>query len=145
MVDINENELSESIELMYFAYRRFTEEPDRILKKRGLNRVHHRILYFVGRYPAASVNRLLETLQTSKQAVNLPLRQLIEMNLIVSRKSLLDKRVKELTLTVQGRSLERRLTATQTRLFQQVFAESGKRQFREWKQTMTRMGMHETL
>ena len=44
-------DLRPSIELFYFAYRAFTSRPDRILAQRGLGRVHHRILYFVGRNP----------------------------------------------------------------------------------------------
>jgi hypothetical protein len=49
-----QRQLQEAIELLYFGYRAFTDRPDRILGQRGLNRVHHRILYFVGRNPDAS-------------------------------------------------------------------------------------------
>ena len=52
MIDLKrQEELRASIEIFYFAYRAFTARPDRILKQRGLGRVHHRILYFVGRNP----------------------------------------------------------------------------------------------
>ena len=44
-----EAQLRDAIEHFYFAYRAFTAKPDRILEQRGLGRVHHRILYFVGR------------------------------------------------------------------------------------------------
>ena len=48
------------IEAFYFAYRAFTRVADDILESRGLNRVHHRILYFVGRHPGITVGELLE-------------------------------------------------------------------------------------
>ena len=67
---------------MYFSYRAFTKEPDKLLAKRGLNRVHHRVLYFVGRNPGIAVNELLTILDVSKQALNQPMRQLLEMRLI---------------------------------------------------------------
>ena len=85
MIDLNaERELRSSIELFYYAYRAFTSGPDHILERRGLARVHHRILYFVGRNPAITVNSLLATLRVSKQALNAPLRQLLAMKLIAA-------------------------------------------------------------
>ena len=59
MVDLNrEADLREAIERLYFGYRAFTGPPDRILERRGLGRVHHRILYFVGRRRGVSVKGL---------------------------------------------------------------------------------------
>ena len=76
------DELHEAIELFYFAYRAFTDRPDRILERRGLGRMHHRILYFIGSRAGISVGGLLAVLAISKQALNGPLRQLIEMKLV---------------------------------------------------------------
>ena len=84
MVDPRQDELREAIELLYFAYRAFTDQPDRILEGRGLGRMHHRILYFIGRNPGISIGGLLGVLAISKQALNAPLRQLIEMKLVAS-------------------------------------------------------------
>ncbi len=52
----NEEHLREAIEALYFGYRAFTAGPDRILEQLGLGRVHHRILYFIGRNDAISVS-----------------------------------------------------------------------------------------
>ncbi len=108
-------ELRHAIELFYFGYREFTAGPDRILAQKGLNRVHHRILYFVGRNPDIHVTGLLEILAVSKQALNAPLRQLVEMKLVEDRPSPDDKRVKKLRLTRAGEVLEGKLTETQMR------------------------------
>jgi DNA-binding MarR family transcriptional regulator len=113
------------IELMFFAYREFTDRPDRILERRGLGRVHHRILYFVGRNPGISVGRLLEVLSVTKQALNAPLRQLAEMKLVALSPDLGDRRVKRLALTAEGRALEGELTGTQMQLLQAAFETAG--------------------
>ncbi|MEN9560511.1 MAG: hypothetical protein RLZZ502_1722, partial [Pseudomonadota bacterium] len=39
---MNQEQLLLGIEAFYFAYRHFTERPDKILAARGLSRVHHR-------------------------------------------------------------------------------------------------------
>ena len=54
-----ERELDEAWELMHFALRAVVARPDQMLEKRGLSRVHHRILFFVARQPDLSVNQLL--------------------------------------------------------------------------------------
>ncbi len=126
-----------AIELLFFSYRAFTRGPDQILAKRGLNRVHHRILYFVAREPGLSVNDLLAVLAISKQALHIPLRQLVSMDLIKNDKSKLDGRVRELRLTASGKRLENRLTGTQILQLESVFAEAGPEAEKAWRKTMT--------
>lgn len=140
MVDINdEDALLEAIELLYFGYRNFTTGPDRILEQRGLGRMHHRILYFVGRNDAISVSSLLDVLAISKQALNAPLRQLVSMGLISNRPAEHDRRVKELRLTADGRRLERRLTGTQLRHLTAVFDAAGDAATEGWRHVMRRL------
>lgn len=137
MVDPNAPaELQASIELFYFAYRAFTSRPDHILEKRGLGRVHHRILYFVGRNQSITVNALLATLKVSKQALNTPLRQLIEMKLVSVALAEHDRRVKQLSLTADGRRLEAQLTATQVKHLADAFAAAGEDAARGWRKVM---------
>lgn len=128
-----------SIELFYFAYRSFTARPDKVLEQRGLSRVHHRILYFVGRKPALAVSALQETLRISKQALNAPLRQLIEMKLIAVCPAPGDKRVKQLSLTEEGLHLEQQLTATQIRQFTAAFEAAGAQGATGWREVMLKM------
>jgi DNA-binding MarR family transcriptional regulator len=140
MVDLNrEAALQEAIELLYFGYRAFTDRPDRILGQRGLNRVHHRILYFVGRNPDVSVNALLDILEVSKQALNGPLRQLVEMGLVAMRLAGHDRRVKELRLTYDGEKLEARLSGTQRKQLAEVFDAAGTAAEAGWRQVMRRL------
>lgn len=131
-----ESESREAIELLYRGYRAFTAGPDRILQKRGLNRAHHRILYFVGRAPGLSVSDLLQALAISKQALHEPLRQLVAMSLVTRRKSTADARVKQLELTASGRRLEARLTGVQSELLGDVFDAAGADAEDAWRLVM---------
>ena len=138
MVDLHagrEEKLREAIELFYFAYRAFTDGPDHILEERGLGRVHHRILYFVGRNPQTTVNALLEILDVSKQALHAPLRQLVEGQLVVMQPDQNDRRYKRLSLTNEGKKLEARLTGAQVKLLGAVFT-AGTRSQAAWKTVM---------
>lgn len=117
--------LREAIEQLYFAYRAFTAPPDRILQQRGLGRVHHRILYFVGHRPGITVNGLCQTLAVTKQALHAPLRHLLSQGLVTMQPAAHDRRVRCLELTPAGRALEARLTATQLELLRAAFAAAG--------------------
>jgi DNA-binding MarR family transcriptional regulator len=142
MLDLHagrEEKLREAIELFYFAYRAFTDGPDHMLEERGLGRVHHRILYFVGRNPRTTVNALLEILDVSKQALHAPLRQLVEGQLVVMQADEKDRRYKRLTLTTDGRKLEARLTGAQMKLLGAVFTVTGDRAQAAWKTVMREM------
>ena len=131
-----EDALRLAIEQFYFGYRAFTVPPDRILEQRGLGRVHHRILYFVGRNPQLSVNALLNMLSVSKQALNAPLRQLIEMRLVAMDTAEHDGRVRQLSLTASGAKLEAQLTGTQMKQLQSVFDQAGAKAETGWHQVM---------
>jgi len=140
MIDpIRSEELRSAIELLYFAYRGFTERPDRILERRGLGRVHHRILYFIGRRPDVSVRGLLDLLVVSKQALNAPLRQLIEMNLVTAVADPADRRLKKLRLTTDGQRLEAELTGAQMSHLQTAFEHAGLDHERGWRSVMVQL------
>jgi DNA-binding MarR family transcriptional regulator len=134
-----EEALRLAIEQFYFGYRAFTNPPDRILDQRGLGRVHHRILYFVGRNPKISVNELLNLLNVSKQALNAPLRQLIEMSLIAMDTAEHDRRVRQLSLSANGSKLEAQLTGTQMKQLQSVFEQAGADAEAGWHRVMSKM------
>ena len=140
MVDQNnQNSLNAALELFHFAFRAFTSGPDTILAEQGLARVHHRILYFVGRNPAISVNALLKILGVSKQALNGPLRALKELDLIAANADEFDKRIKRLTLTSSGQVLENRLSQSQRELMTQVFSDAGSDAEQQWRTIMQKL------
>lgn len=131
-----ESELNQALELFHFAFRAFTAKPDQLLEARGLQRVHHRILYFVGRNPDIRVSGLLSILGVSKQALHAPLRQLLAMSLIADSPDAIDKRGKCLSLTAEGQKLEAALSGAQRKLLAQVFERAGVDSESAWRAVM---------
>lgn len=105
--------LAQTIELMFFAYRDFTSDPDAILAERGFGRAHHRVLHFVSRYPGLRVADLLEILKITKQSLARVLKQLIEEGFIEQRSGPVDRRERLLYTTEAGSRLARKLMEPQ--------------------------------
>ena len=80
-----EDELRHGIELLYYAYRDFTAEPDAMLARYGFGRAHHRVIYFVGRYPQLTVTELLGILRITKQSLSRVLGQLVRQGFILQK------------------------------------------------------------
>ena len=80
-----EAKLLEFAELLFFAYRDFTRDPDAILKDFGFGRAHHRVLHFVNRHSGLRVADLLEILTITKQSLCRVLKQLIDKGYIVQQ------------------------------------------------------------
>ncbi|HAQ27309.1 MarR family winged helix-turn-helix transcriptional regulator [Stutzerimonas nitrititolerans] len=120
------------MERFFLGYQAFTAKPDEMLARRGLSRVHHRILFFIASYPDLSVKQLLGYLGVSKQALNTPLRQLIEMHLVESLTAEDDKRKRMLRFTREGAKLEQALRREQIRLIEKAFNEAGEEAVSGW-------------
>jgi len=103
------------IELLFFAYRDFTSDPDEILSGYGFGRAHHRVLHFVNRMPGLTVAELLEVLQITKQSLSRVLKQLIDTDHVVQVQGLKDRRQRELYPTGRGRELALALARPQSR------------------------------
>lgn len=132
----DEQKLNEVLQLFYFSYRTFTEKPDQIIEKYGIQRVHHRILYFIARVPGITVNELLSVLEVSKQALNLPLRQLQDKGFIQTVQAVFDKRYKKLYLTEKGQGLESRLSTVQREQMKTIFNNLSGRHQEDWTDVM---------
>lgn len=110
---LTDEQLRKGTEAMFFAYRGFTADPDRILAERGYGRAHHRAVHFIHRSPGTTVNNLLNILGVTKQSLNRVLRTLIEDGLVSSTIGQKDKRERHLHLTPMGVALERSLSDAQ--------------------------------
>ena len=110
---LTDEQLRKGIEAMFFAYRGFTADPDRILGEYGYGRAHHRAVHFINRSPGTKVNNLLGILGVTKQSLNRVLRAVIEDGLVESRVGTRDKRERHLFLTEAGAALERALSDAQ--------------------------------
>lgn len=122
---LREEELRQALELLFYAYRDFTAEPDAILARYGFGRAHHRVIYFVNRKPGTSVGELLGILRITKQSLSRVLGQLVREGFIVHEIDPGDRRRRRLSLTHKGRELERLLTETQCRLIARAYRDAG--------------------
>jgi DNA-binding MarR family transcriptional regulator len=122
---LTDEQLRKAIEAMFFAYRGFTADPDRILEARGYGRAHHRAIHFINRSPGTTVNNLLSILGVTKQSLNRVLRRLIEDGLVESRVGTTDKRERHLRLTEAGEALERELSDAQRDRMRKAFRGAG--------------------
>ncbi len=122
---LREEELRQAMELLFFAYRDFTAEPDQILTRYRFGRAHHRVIYFVGRHPAITVSDLLQILGITKQSLSRVLGQLIRDGFIVQSQGTKDRRQRLLNLTEKGRELERLLSQSQRTRIANAFRDAG--------------------
>ncbi|OLS63612.1 MarR family winged helix-turn-helix transcriptional regulator [Pseudomonas putida] len=133
MIDLKNTAAQQmAMEAFFFGYLAFTGKADEMLERRGLSRVHQRIVFFIARYPNLSVKELLGVLGVSKQALNTPLRQLMEMHLVNSVASESDKRKRLLELTAEGVKLEQMLRKEQVKLLERAFDEAGEEAVMGW-------------
>ncbi len=107
---LREEDLRQTIELLFFAYRDFTEGPDKILAEVGFGRAHHRVINFVFRNEGISVTELLRILKITKQSLSRVLTQLVNDGYIDQIQGTKDRRQKRLYLTEKGLSLEKKLS-----------------------------------
>jgi DNA-binding MarR family transcriptional regulator len=120
-----EEEVRQGIELLFFAYRDFTAEPDAILERYGFGRAHHRVIHFVGRHPQMTVSELLGILRITKQSLSRVLGQLVRQEFILQRPGSLDRRQRLLELTPKGRELERQLSEPQRARISNAYSNAG--------------------
>lgn len=122
---LTDEQLRQGIEAMFFAYRGFTADPDRILTELAYGRAHHRAIHFINRAPGTTVNNLLAILGVTKQSLNRVLRTLIEDGLVESRVGTVDKRERHLFLTAKGETLEATLSDAQRARMRAAYKDAG--------------------
>src|SRR6516162_2920643 len=120
-----EDEVWQGIELLFFAYRDFTAEPDAILAQYAFGRAHHRVIHFVGRHPQMTVGELLAILHITKQSLSRVLGQLVRQEFIVQQPGPHDRRQRLLELTAKGRDLERQLSKPQRARVANAYQQAG--------------------
>jgi len=122
---LREEELRQGIELIFYAYRDFTAEPDAILARFKFGRAHHRVIYFVGRNPGITVSELLGILRITKQSLSRVLGQLVRDGFVIQKAGDRDRRQRLLELTPKGGELERQLSESQRQRIARAYREAG--------------------
>jgi DNA-binding MarR family transcriptional regulator len=124
-LELSPEALRRAMELLFYAYRDITAEPDRRLAAYGLGRAHHRAIHFVRRTPGMTVAELLVVLRVTKQSLARVLRQLVDRGLVVQRTDSEDRRRRRLYLTGTGRALENLVSTPQQECLSRAFRAAG--------------------
>lgn len=122
---LREEEMRLAQDLLFFAYRDFTNAADVILEELELGRAHHRALHFIGRNPGITVSELLAILRITKQSLARVLGTLLEQGYVAQAPGRTDRRQRLLTLTQAGQALERRLFERQRERLLAAYREAG--------------------
>jgi DNA-binding MarR family transcriptional regulator len=122
---LREEELTDGIELFFFAGRDFAKALDARLAELGLGRAHHRALHFVARHPGLPVSDLLSILGITKQSLSRVVKNLTEAGYLVQAQGSRDRRQRLLRLTAKGEAVESELTALQRARFARAYREAG--------------------
>ncbi len=142
---LTDEQLQQGIEAMFFAYRGFTADPDRILEElnrdraHNYGRAHHRAVHFIGRAPGTNVNNLLQILGVTKQSLNRVLRTLMDDGLVESKVGKNDRRERHLYLTETGAELERALSEVQRARMRDAYRAAGPEAVRGFRQVLEAM------
>ncbi|HET6309357.1 MAG TPA: MarR family transcriptional regulator [Rhodopila sp.] len=113
VVDLGDAEMRLAQDLLFFAYRDFTNVADQVLDELGLGRAHHRALHYIGRNPGITVSGLLAILRITKQSLARVLNALVDQGYVAQAPGFEDRRLRLLTLTGKGQALEQRLFQVQ--------------------------------
>lgn len=122
---LREEEIRAAQDLLFFAYRDFTNAADVILEELELGRAHHRALHFIGRNPGIAVGDLLALLRITKQSLARVLTTLVDSGYVAQAQGRADRRQRLLTLTATGQALERRLFERQRERLVTAYREAG--------------------
>ena len=114
------------IELLFFAYRDFVSDPDKLLTELGFGRAHHRVVHFAGRDPGMTVAQLLDILRITKQSLGRVLKDLIDKNYVYQKEGGSDRRQRLLYLTPRGEHLRQQLLAPQMARIRRAMEQSGR-------------------
>jgi DNA-binding MarR family transcriptional regulator len=136
---LTDEQLRKGIEAMFFAYRGFTADPDRILEGMDYGRAHHRALHFIHRSPGTTVSNLLSILGVTKQSLNRVLRTLVEDGLVEQRVGRQDRRERHLHLTDKGAALERELSDAQRARMRAAYRAAGPQAVQGFRQVLEAM------
>ena len=122
---LREEELTDGVELFFFASRDVGRSLDTALVRLGLGRAHARAIHFIARHPGMSVSDILGILAITKQSLGRVLKDLQARGLISQATGQKDRRQRLVQLTESGREVAQELATLQRALFARAFRSAG--------------------
>lgn len=136
---LKDEELSDGIELFFFANRDFSRAVDRYLEQHDLGRAHFRALYFVSRRPNMPVTDLIGILGITKQSLNRVLKTLLDKDFLTLTPGTRDRRQRLLNLTEAGRALSEQLAQAQRAKFAAAYRDAGPEAVMGFRRVLTNL------
>ena len=102
---LRDDQIKDFIELIFYAYKKTSSDPIKILKKYSFGTAHHRAILLIERHEGISVSQLLARLQVTKQSINRVLKDLTKNKIIIQKKGDLDGRQSLIYLNENGKKL----------------------------------------
>ncbi|WP_158965189.1 MarR family winged helix-turn-helix transcriptional regulator [Chachezhania sediminis] len=118
------DDLLMGLALHFFAQLNLTEDADKQLSDLKLGRTHHRVLYICHRKPGVTSGEITKTLRITNQALNRPMRELIETGYVEQRVSPVDRRQRLHYSTETGAELFQQLAQLQTERLRRAYEAS---------------------
>ena len=122
---LREEELTDGMELFFFAGRSVSDAMDIRLTELGLGHADFRAMHFVARHPGMPVSDLLGILGITKQSLSRVVRGLTEGGYLMQSAGVSDRRQRLLRLTAKGQAVESELAALQRMRFAKAYREAG--------------------
>lgn len=122
---LREEELTDGVELFFFAGRDVGQAMDARLKEIELGRAHARALHFIARHPGMPVSDLLSILGITKQSLGRVLRDLLRIGVLTQTQGTRDRRQRLLRLTAKGTEVAGDLVALQRARFAKAYKDAG--------------------
>ena len=130
------SDLDQALVQMYFAWKGITREADDVLASFDLGRAHYRMMFVVARRDGITVGELRENLGVTAQAMQRPLRNLLDRGLVAVSRDPRRHRYKALHLTARGRAIELAASDAERRVMSQAFAAAGPEAAQAWRAVM---------
>ena len=122
---LREEELTDGMELFFFAGRSMADAMDKRLAELGLGHADYRAMHFVARHPGMPVSDLLGILGITKQSLSRVVKALTDGGLLPQAQGARDRRQRLLRLTAKGAAIEAELTALQRTRLAKAYREAG--------------------
>ncbi|MGD9810515.1 MAG: MarR family winged helix-turn-helix transcriptional regulator [Sphingobium sp.] len=130
---------ADALSLVLFVHLAIAADADKQLSPTGLNRTHHRILFLIGHRPGVTVGELFNLLRVSAQAIQAPLRTLIDSGLIEQQSSERDRRKRHLILSAEGQAFLAELASGQFARIAAARKRAGEESFEGFMRVMRMM------
>lgn len=141
----NAKELHSTLTLLMLVHLAIASDAEEELAKFKMARTHHRILYLVTHNPGVTVGKVVEILRVSSQAVQGPMRDLLNGGYIEQRSASTDKRKRNLHATAKGEKLLYTISAKQFARIAKAFERSTPTAAQNFRMVLSRLADSDDL